>query len=192
VQTLAEAEPDFQVSPLTRHEERLAVEAALDAVRSERLRVYGAELRVEKNPEGGMSRQVFVLVADLDGYTPFEVIVDPEAVRIVEVLERPELVPPFSVDEIREAIVLARSDGTVRELADRWGVEAATFYPTSRENGSEGSGRRRRLGLHLLDTNDPSVTVPVASVVVDLTAAKVESVELHGPLPAISADPEVS
>src|SRR5437879_5811207 len=104
-----------EVAPLSLAEERRAIDAALEALAGRRLRVYGAELGVGKGPGWPPRRLATVLVADLDGYTPHEVVVDLEKGSIVEATERPELVIPFSEDEQREAIVLAQSQPGIAE-----------------------------------------------------------------------------
>jgi hypothetical protein len=142
--------------------------------------VYGVELRIEKRRGRVPDRHTAVLLADLDGYSVHEVFVAEDG-SVVEAVERPHLLPPFSEEELAEATVLARGHPEVAG-AIRWGVRPAAFYP-SRHHG-EAAGQepylpRRRVGIHYLDFSDPAAVVPVVSVVVDLTGRAVESVEHH-------------
>jgi len=164
--------------PLGADEERRAVDAALGALRGRRLQVYGAELRVDKRRGEPPLRRISVGLADLAGYLPYEVLVD-ERGEVVEVQEQPELVPPFSGREVAEAAVLARAHPELAEVADRWGVATAAFYPTAHDHDHPGPAGRRRVGLHYLDVRDPDAVRPVASAVVDLIGGGVESVAHH-------------
>jgi hypothetical protein len=170
-------------APLSPEESRRAIAAAVARLKGRRIRIYGAELRVEK-PQPGRSRrprpvrQITVLLADLAEYVPIEVVVDGQgAVRAVR--ERPELVPPFSRREIAAAIARARMHPDLGDLVERWGVEEAPFYPVARHTDHDGRPRGRRVGVHFLDTSDPASIRPVASVVVDLTTGQVETIERH-------------
>lgn len=171
-------EPRQAVSPLTRGEERTAIKAARQRIAAERLYVYGAELHVTKRGDRPPLRQVRVVLADLGGYTPYEVLVDPEGGEVVDVRERSDLVPPFSSEEMRNALVLARSNGQIEEVANRPEVKPAMFYPIDHEHGSEHREHRRRVGIHYLDTSGPTA-VPVADAVVDLTGGGIESFVIH-------------
>lgn len=166
------------IAPLDEIEARRAVDAALAHIDLRRPLVYGAELRIEKRRRAAPDRRVSVLLADLDGYSVREAIVDEDG-AVVEVIEHPDLVPPFSHEEIEEAAVLARAHPELADLARRWGVRPAIFYPPGQEGERALRGRRRRVGVHFLDCSDPAAMVPVASVVVDLSSRAVESVERH-------------
>lgn len=165
------------VRPLDEAEERRAIETAMARLDLRRPVVHGAELRIEKRRGGVPDREVAVLLADLDGYAVHEVVLDGDGL-VVLVEERSDMVPPFTEAEIAEATVVARAQRELAPLARRWGVQPAIFYP--HEVGPEGGGsRRRRVGVHFLDANDPLNVRPVASVVVDLTGNQAGAVTHH-------------
>lgn len=164
------------ITPLGEVEERRAVEAAMARLDLRRPVVHGAELRIEKRRGGIPDRQVAVLVADLDGYAVHQAVIDADG-QVVQVEERPDLVPPFTPEEIAEAIVLARADDRLSMVARGWGVRPAVFYPDV--DGSGGGPRRRLVGVHFVDANDRVNVSPVASAVVDLTARLVDAVTQH-------------
>jgi hypothetical protein len=95
------------IAPLEGDEERRAVDAALSRFEGRRMRVYGAELRIEKRRGKLPGRAVSVLLADLDPYTPYEVVVDADG-TVVDAVEQPELVPPFYDAELGDALAIAR------------------------------------------------------------------------------------
>jgi hypothetical protein len=164
------------IAPLGADEERRAVDAALGGFEGRRMRVYGAELRIEKRRGKLPDRAVSVLLADVDPYTPYEVVVDADG-AVVEAVEQPELVPPFSAAEVWDALAVARRHPALGDLAERWGVRPAPFYPTTHKHGVDEPRRgRRRVGIHFLDLADEADVVPLASVVVDLTSGEAESV----------------
>lgn len=163
------------IAPLEADEERRAVDAALGRFEGRRMRVYGAELRIEKRHGKLPDRAVSVLLADLDPYTPFEVVVDTDG-AVVESVEQPQVVPPFTTAEIGDALAIARRHPTLRDLAERWNVRPAPFYPTTHPDGADEPRRgRRRVGIHFLDVADEADVVPLASIVVDLTTGETES-----------------
>jgi hypothetical protein len=67
----------------------------------------------------------------------------------------------------------------VVELSERWGVSSAVFYPAGHDHGEPDAPRRRRIGFHFLDISDETAVTPIASIVVDLTSGKVESINSH-------------
>jgi hypothetical protein len=168
------------IAPLSPDEERRAIEAALVSVQGERLHVYGAELRIDKRRSGVPPRRITVLLADLAGYLPYEVVVGADG-EVVEVQEQPDLVPPFSDSELGDALALARSVPEVAELGERWGVSPAVFYPSAHDHDHDRDerGARRRIGFHFLDLSDETAVTPIAAIVVVLTAGQVESLILH-------------
>ena len=167
------------IAPLDADEERRAIDAALGRFEGRRTRVYGAELRIEKRRGQRPDRAVSVLVADLDPYMPVEVVVDADG-AVVEVVERPELVPPFSAAEISDALAYARRESAVGELAERWSVRSAPFYPSTHSHDSDERQRdARRVGVHFLDVADEAGVVPLVSVVVNLTSGETESFRDH-------------
>ena len=169
------------IAPLDDDEERRAVTAALSAVELRRPLVYGVELRIDKRRGAPPHRQIGVLLADLDGYLPYEVIVGDDGM-VVAAEARPDLVPPFTEDEVAEAGVLARTDARLAEVTRRWETKPAVYYPTQHGHDHDDEPvvpGRRLVGLHFFDASDPANLVPLASAVVDLTAGDVTSVELH-------------
>lgn len=171
---LTEAITDV-IAPLEGDEERRAVDAALGRFEGRRMRVYGAELRIEKRRGKLPDRAVNVLLAELDPYTPYEVVVDADG-TVVEAVEQAELVPPFSDAELSDALAIARRDPELGGLAERWGVRPAPFYPTTHDDAAEDRRGRRRVGFHFLDIADDADVVPLASIVVDLTGGETETV----------------
>jgi len=165
------------IVPLSRDEERRAIEAALANVSGERLHVYGAELRIDKRRSSLPVRQITVLLADLAGYLPYEVVVDTRG-EVIEANDRPDLVPPLSDTEVGDALALARSVPEIVELGERWGVSPAAFYPSGHHDEPD-APRRRRVGFHFLEISDETAVRPIASIVVDLTRGEVETVTFH-------------
>jgi hypothetical protein len=170
------------IAPLDDEEERRAAAAALSALDLRRPIVYGVELRIDKRRGAQPHRQIGVPLADLDGYLPHEVIVGDDG-TIVAAQARPDLVPPFTEDEVAEAGVLARADARLAEVTRRWETRHALFYPTQHGHDHDDDEPvipgRRLVGLHFFDATDPANLVPLASAVVDLTAGAVASLELH-------------
>jgi hypothetical protein len=170
------------VVPLGEEEERMAVETALARLDLRRPMIYGVELRIDKRRRALPRRQIGVVLAELDGYLAHEVIVADDG-TVVSAEARPDLVPPFSDEEVAEAAVLARADSRVVETAQRWGVRFGTFYPSLHEHDHEvaaGERGRRRVGLRFFDARDVANVVPLVSVVVDLTGRDVVAVERYG------------
>lgn len=170
------------IVPLEDAEARQAVEAALAHLELRRPLVYGVELRIQKRRGGVPDRQAVVLAADLDGFSVYEVLVAEDG-TVVEAVDRPGMVPPFSQEEIAEATVLARNHPEVAKAVRRWGVRPAMFYPSQHDHGAEAAAEPRRsrrlVGVHFLDFSDPAAVVPVVSVVIDLTGRVVSSIEDH-------------
>jgi hypothetical protein len=166
------------IAPLGEDEERRAVEAALAHLGLRRPRVYGVELRIDKNRRSLPRRRIGVLLAELDGYLPHEVVVSDDA-AVVSASARPDLMPPFSDEEVAEAAVLARTEVRIDEEARRWGVRFGPFYPSRhRHDGpDDGDAARRLVGLHYFDANSDANVIPLVSVVVDLTGRDIVSVE---------------
>ena len=87
------------IAPLGEDEERRAVEAALAHLGLRRPSVYGVELRIDKNRRSLPRRRIGVLLGELDGYLPYEVVVSDDA-AVVSATARPDLMPPFSDEEV--------------------------------------------------------------------------------------------
>jgi hypothetical protein len=166
------------IGPLGDDEERRAVEAALARLDLRRPMIYGVELRIEKRRGERPGRQIGVVLADLDAYLVHEVTVGDDG-TVVAVNARPDLVPPFTEEEVAEAAVLARTDPRLLDVARRWGVRYGTFYPSQHDHDEQAEPGRRHVGLHFVDAGNPVDVVPLASAVVDLTNRAVTSVERH-------------
>jgi hypothetical protein len=166
------------LAPLGEDEERRAVEAALAHLGLRRPTIYGVELRIDKNRRSLPRRRIGVLLAELDGYLPYEVVVS-DVAAVVSATARPDLMPPFSDEEVAEAAVVARTEVSIDEEARRWGVRFGPFYPSRhRHDGSDdGDAVRRLVGLHYVDANSDANVVPLVSAVVDLTGRGIVSVE---------------
>jgi hypothetical protein len=149
------------VVPLEEAEERRAVEAALTHLELRRPLVYGAELRIEKRRGSVPDRQVAVLLADLDGFSVYEVVIAEDG-TVVEAVKQPQLVPPFSAEEIAEATVLARGHPEVAEAARRWGVRPAVFYPSSHNHSEKAGEERHRPRRWVGSTSWTSATPPLS------------------------------
>jgi hypothetical protein len=167
------------IVPLGEEEERRAVETALAHVALRHPLIYGVELRIEKRRRALPRRQIGVLLAELDGYLVHEVVIADDG-TVFSAEARPDLVPPFSDEEVAEATVLARTDSRVAELARRWGVRFGTFYPSQHGHDHDqrpGERDRRLVGLRFFDAREVAKVVPLVSVVVDVTGREVVSVE---------------
>jgi hypothetical protein len=163
------------IAPLEAEEERRALDAALGSFEGRRMRVYGAQLRIDKRRGNVPDRSVAVLLADVDPYTPYEVTIDADG-AVVQTIEQPDLVPPFSGVEISDALALARRHPRLADLVERWDVRPAHFYPTTHPHGVDEPRRgRRRVGIHFLDVADQANVIPLVSVVVNLTSGELES-----------------
>jgi hypothetical protein len=168
----------FEMPPLGREEARRATEVALATIDRRRVRVYGTELHVEKDEQRRARRLVSITLADLDPYLPYVVIVDPETGSAVKVDERPDLVVPFSDDEIGQARAIARAEADLAEGLDRRSLVAAVFYPTAHDHDHDQGlqSPARRIGLAFFNDDDDRRR-PIARVIVDLGTGRVTSVE---------------
>jgi hypothetical protein len=157
------------IVPLDEEEERRAIDAALAHVGGRRLRLYGAELRLEKRRRQTPVRHVTVWLADTRA-TVHEVVIDAEG-NVVHVDVHDDLVLPFLPEEIEEATAIA---ATHPEIPDRVDEPArAVFHPAHATPHHHTAGRR--VGFHYFDARDPEALSPLASVVVDLVTGKIES-----------------
>jgi hypothetical protein len=166
----------FDMPPLGREEARRATEVALAALDKRRVRIYGTELHVEKDEQRRARRLVAVTLADLEPYLPYVVIVDPETGSAVKVDERPDLVVPFSDDEIGQARAIARVEADLADGLDRRGFVSAVFYPTAHGHDQGPQSAARRIGLSFFDDGEDGRR-PVARVIVDLGSGRVTSVD---------------
>ena len=159
------------VAPLGDEEEQRAVETALAHFSADRaaLRVYGAELAIEKRRGKVPERRVRVLVALRGSSLVHEVLIDASG-DIAAVEERPSLNLPYLADEVEEATAIAARDERVADLLGDRVVGVGTFAPKNDERS------HRLVGLHYLDTEDPHAPRPLATVVVDLAADEALSV----------------
>jgi hypothetical protein len=163
------------VGPLDEQEQRRAVDAALAHLGLQRPMVYGVELRIDKDRGRVPRRRIGVLLAELDGYLAYDVVVS-DGAEVLSADARPDLVPPFTDDEVAQAAFVARTDARVDEVARVWGVSVGSFYPSQHRHDD---GRRRLVGLHYFDVRGDANVVPLISVVVDLTGRDIVSIESH-------------
>jgi hypothetical protein len=82
------------IAPLGEDEERRAVEVALAHLGLRRPMVYGVELRIDKNRRSLPRRRIGVLLGELDGYLPYEVVVSDDA-AVVSATARPDLIDAY-------------------------------------------------------------------------------------------------
>ena len=162
------------LDPLGPAEERRAIDAALGRVESDHVRVYGAELRVEKRRGERIRRQIAVLVATMSPYAVHEVIVDEDG-EVVDDTELLDFEPPFTDAEIGDAISIARADDRLRSLAERKSVRTAVSYAPIEHASSD---RRSRLAIvRFFEQTDSGDLKPIVSVTVDLSRRTVRSMK---------------
>jgi hypothetical protein len=178
------ATPTIDIPPLGEADARRAIGSALSAIGRRRVRVYDAELHVEKDTEGRPRRLVRVILADLEPYLPRIAIVDPQTAEVVSSVERPDLVIPFSADEIGQAKAIARSEEDLADGMDRGRLAAAIFYPPAPEPEQKHDRHRsgRRIGIVFLDLTGERAQ-PAGRVVVDLGEGRVVSADRSGRRP---------
>jgi hypothetical protein len=159
------------IVPLDEEEERRAIDAALAHVGGRRLRLYGAELRLEKRRRQTPVRHVTVWLADTRA-TVHGVVIDAEG-NVVHVDVHDDLVLPFLPEEIEEATAIAATHPEIPDRVDEPNVARAVFHPAHATPDHHTAGRR--VGFHYFDARDPEALSPLASVVVDLVTGEIES-----------------
>ncbi len=134
------------IAPLSKREERRAIEAArahLSEELSPRYRVFGAELRIDKpaDPATTPKRTIAVLILDYEKRRTLEAIVDAGG-KVLQVLDLQGFQPAFLDDEVKEARAIAAGDERVARIGKLRGSFVSTFAPHQ-----DHSPRRRQVGL---------------------------------------------
>jgi hypothetical protein len=161
------------IQPLTDREERSAIDAATAALHadlSERYRVFGTELRIDKRvPEKIPDRLIGVYIVDYVKHRSIEALVDQRG-KVVAVNDLPQYQVPISREEIREAEEIAARDEHVAQALKR---HTATFV--SPYVPHDHTSKKRIIGLHYFrsDPARPLSPCPVGDVEVDLAARTV-------------------
>ena len=165
--------------PLSRAEERRAIQAALQYYQSEssdasaRFRVLGAELRLDKPPKrGGIPpRLIQVLLVDYTHKRNLDFSVDAKG----KVVRSGDLgfQPAFHAEEVREARELADSDERLVRILKKRGAFVSAFAP-----GSATDKESRLLGLRYVVPSKNGVA-HLASAVINLSEGRLLSVTEH-------------
>jgi hypothetical protein len=155
------------IVPIKSKEERAAIQAAIAAVRNElsdRHRVFGAELRIEKpqDPEESPKRMIAVIIVDYANRRNLEVLVggSGEVVRVVDLYGAQ---PAFLDEELERARRIAEQDERVARFAKLKGAFVSAF---SAERAADNA---RRIGVrYAVAEKDGSVRI-LAHAIVDLS-----------------------
>jgi hypothetical protein len=134
------------IAPLSTREERRAIEAAtahLSKKLSQRYRVFGAELRIDKptDPATTPKRTIAVLILDYEKLRTLEAIVNASG-KVLRVLDLQGFQPAFLDDEVKEARAIAARDERVARIVKLRGSFVSAFAPDQ-----DHSPRRRQVGL---------------------------------------------
>ncbi|MEP6691773.1 MAG: hypothetical protein ABJD07_11500 [Gemmatimonadaceae bacterium] len=162
------------IAPLKKREEQAAIKSAtahLAGMLSDRYRVFGAELRIEKpaRPRAAPERAIAVVVVDYGNRRTLEVITDPNG-KVLGVDER-AIPPAWSREEITEARAIAERDSLVARVAKLKGVFVSEFGPEpARDNA-------RRIGLRYAVVRKGRLGAELLHAIVDLSAATLVRIE---------------
>ncbi len=165
---------------ITDTEERAAADAALKLLSNElsqRRRVYGVELRIQKaEPTATPLRYFAVVIGDYDKRRVLEVVVD-SAGKLVSKTDLTGFQPPIVNDEVDEARKIAETQPIIAALARAPGGFVQAFGPHA-----EDAPQRRLVGLRYgaMASTGPRA---LAEVEVDLTRQKLirfEDIEALG------------
>jgi hypothetical protein len=166
------------IKPLTGREERQAIKAATAALRaglSDRFRVIGTELRIDKPaPGNSAARTVGVYVVDYVNCRSIEALVGPRG-EVVAVSELPPHQLPVSGEEIREARSVAERDKAVaRALKPHKATFVTPFTP------HDHASKKRVIGLRYFGTDRRRRLSPraIGEVEVDLGERSVRFTEI--------------
>jgi hypothetical protein len=158
------------VSHLTEHEERTAIDAAMASLRpdlSDRYRVIGTELRIDKRPDDQVpDRVIGVYVVDYHKHRSFEVLVVSKG-TVIAVNDLPPYQLPISRDELQEAQSIAvQNEHLARAVRRHEAAFVSPFVP------HDHSRKKRIIGLHYFrpDKRHPQSPRPIGDVEVDLGA----------------------
>ena len=158
------------VLPLTEHEARTATDAAMTSLRpdlSDRYRVIGTELRIDKPPrERVPDRVVGVYVVDYREHRSIEALVDSKG-TVLAVNDLPPYQLPISREELQEAQSIAAQDEHLARAVRRHQTAfVSPFAP------HDHTSKKRVIGLHYFrpDKRHPQSPRPIGDVEVDLGA----------------------
>jgi hypothetical protein len=162
------------IAPLKKREERTAIDAAMAYLGkdlSDRFRIFGAQLRIDKprEPRKAPARMIGVLVIDYGNRRNFEVLVEPGG-KVVRVDDRGAQ-PAYTSEEIKEARGIAEQDRRVAGFAKMKGVFVSDFGP------ERASDNARRIGLRYAVLGKARSSGLLAHAVVDLSARKLVRVD---------------
>ena len=163
------------IAPLRKREESAAIKAAtayLAKDLSDRFRIFGADLRIDKPsaPRKAPARTVGVLVVDYGNKRILEVMVGSGS-KVVRVDDLGNAQPTYTSEEIKEAREIAEQDGRVARLAKRKGVFVSDFGP------ERASDNARRIGLRYAVLGKDQSAELLAHVVVDLSAQRLVRID---------------
>jgi hypothetical protein len=165
------------ILPLKTKEERSAIEVAKAHVAgdlSDRYRVLGGELRIEKPSEGSkVERIVGVLILDHGNRRNLEVLVDSKG-KVVRV-DRLSVQPAFTAEEITEARAIAEQDGRVARLAKMKRSFVSEFGPERTPDNA------RRIGLRYAVVEKGGAARVLGHAIVDMSTGKLAQFEENAP-----------
>ena len=156
------------ITPLKKKEEQAAIETAkshLSKELSDRFRIFGAELRIDKPPKPGTvpHRMVCVLVVDYGRRRNLEVLVNTSG-KVVKVNDLRGAQPAYTSEEIKEARQIAEQDSRVAHVAKMKGSFVSEFGP------DPASDNARRIGLRYAVVDRGRAGRVLAHATVDLSA----------------------
>lgn len=158
---------DTVLAPLGRKEAVTATKLALEVVlrdgtvQRDRVRIYGALLRIEKpkRRNGAPRRIIWVRIRDRDQGVVHEVSI--EAEKVTEHMIDADANPPFSDEERSDACRLISTDPQLGKLMERKGVVIEWFSA-----GEHGGGRV--IGARLVRVRDNRVIETITEAEVEL------------------------
>ncbi len=156
------------ITPLKKKEEQAAIKAAkshLGKELSDRFRIFGAELRIDKPPKPGTAphRMVCVLVVDYGRRRNLEVLVNTSG-KVVRVDDLRGAQPAYTSEEIKEARKIAEQDSRVARVAIIKSSFVSEFGP------ERASDNARRIGLRYAVVDKGRAGRVLAHAIVDLSA----------------------
>jgi hypothetical protein len=159
------------IVPLRRREELAAIKAAENHLASElsdRYRVLGAQLRIDKPSDLKKSplRTVGVVIVDYSKRRNYEVLVTANG-KVLRVDDLSGAQPAYTSEEIKEARKIGEQDKRVARFARMKGSFVSEFGP---EHAADNA---RRVGLRYANVEKGRVSRVLAHAVVDLSVGKI-------------------
>jgi hypothetical protein len=156
------------ITPLKKREEQAAIGAAkthLGKELSDRFRIFGAELRIDKPTKLGTAphRMVCVLVVDYGKRRNLEVLVNTSG-KVIRVDDLRGTQPAYTTEEIKEARKIAEQDSRVARVAKMKGAFVSEFGP------DRAADNARRIGLRYAVVDKGRAGRVLAHATVDLAA----------------------